>query len=374
MNKLFSLFHNVIQITKRRIIKTIFVIFRDEALSVDTNSFTTRPSTVRKPVLLVLGCAHYYEKVESYHLKNVLDLHKILKLEQQSSDDFFLYKIAEYDGKSRTVTKAFIKLSSLELLPAAHLIIPESWLISEQLNNEAAEIEYSDKNFVFLPKNLGYSFIEQTGFLKNVSDALSAVGAKQTLVVNQYDDHWLNKMVSSITTALKFTLSIPGLRPPNKHKVLALNWRNIAYIFFGILLTYFASIHFFLSYTQSQAKEQSALLNKKLTPIFDQLSQNRKNIELVNVLASFEGKTGWEVDVWTVIKPLLSKDIKILNVNFLITKRIAVRANTTGKSASEILKEVLQQPLVNSAQFSGRVNKRKNSEDFTIIIEVKDGK
>ena len=92
------------------------------------------------------------------------------------------------------------------------------------------------------------------------------------------------------------------------------------------------------------------------------------------MLASFEGKTGWEVDVWTVIKPLLSKDIKILNVNFLITKRIAVRANTTGKSASEILKEVLQQPLVNSAQFSGRVNKRKNSEDFTIIIEVKDGK
>lgn len=374
MNKLFALFHNVIQIIKRRVIKTIFVFFRDEALSIDTNGFTTSPSTVRKPILLVLGCTHYYEKVESYHLKKILDLHKILKLEQQSSDDFFLYKIAEYNGKSRTVTKAFIKHSSLKLLPASNLIIPESWLISEQLDHEAAEIEYANKKFVFLPNNFGYSFIEQTGFLKNVSDALSAVGAKQTLVVTQQDYYWLNKMVSSITSVFKFTISIPGLRPPTKQKVLAFNWRNIAYSFFGVLLTYFASIHFFLSYTQSQAKEQSVLLNKKLTPIFDQLSQNRKNIELVNVLASFEGKAGWDVEVWAVIKPLLSKDIKILNVNLLITNRIAVRANTTGKSASEILKEVLQQPLVNSAQFTGRVNKRKNSEDFTIIIEVKDGK
>lgn len=374
MNKLFSFFHNFMQITKRRIIKNIFIILRDEALSLDTKNFTTRRTTLKKSALLVLGCEHYYEKIESYHLKNIIDLHKILKLEQQNSDDYFLYQIAEHNGKARAVTKAFIKPISFKLLPSSNLIIPESWLISKQLVKEAVEIEYLNKSFVFLPKGLGYSFIEQIGFLKSAADALSAVGAKQALVVTKRDTHWLNKQISSIRTILGFCVSIPGLRPPKKQKEQQFNWRNIAYVFFGILLTYFATIHLVLNYTHSQAKEQSVLLNKKLAPIFEQLSQNRKNIELVNVLASFEDKSGWEVDVWSVIKPLLSKDIKILNVNFLITKRIAVRANTTGKSASDILKEVLQQPRVSSAQFSGRVNKRKNSEDFTIIIEVKDGK
>ena len=60
-------------------------------------------------------------------------------------------------------------------------------------------------------------------------------------------------------------------------------------------------------------------------------------------------------------------------MNFLVTNRISIRAQTSGVPASEILEELLQLENVKSAQFSGMVNKRKGTETFTIVIEVNDG-
>ncbi len=376
MNKPASLLNRTLKKLQRQIVKKAIIVFRGfEPFTIDIDGYKTTRAIKNKAPLVILGCAHFYEKSERYQLQSLVDINKILKLEQQSSEVPFLFKVGSYNGKERVVTKAFFKPTVLEKLPECNLIIPESWLVAEQLENTLSIVEYMKKKFVFFPKQYSYSFVEQAGLLQNLDDVYSSAGVPSTTKASESDVTWLNKKAVSFKALFSLTTSLYGLITPNNLKEKKqVDWKKPAIAFCSVLIGYLALSQLYLHFTLSSQQDISDELNTQLAPIFEQIETNKRNSDLANVLASFEGKSGWEVNAWLALKPLLNSDVQIFNINFLVTKRVAVRAQTTGKPASELLKEVLQLPSIKSAQFSGRVNKQKDSEIFTIMIEVDDGK
>lgn len=374
MNKLRTIVNDLFFTIKQRVILKFFIVLRDELYSVDIDNNKAKSAINNKAAVLVLGSSHYVEKVERFQIKSYLDLIKVLKLEQENSEEPFVFKVGSYDGKERVVKKAFLKKSALDKMPNAWFCVPESWLVTEQLDNQLVKVNYLGKSFVFLPDRYSNTFIEQSGFLQDLEAIYSSVGVPASTTCKEFDLKWLNRKVTSFTGLLGLYPSIIGLRSPlsNKNNT-PLDWKLPSIAFGAVLLTYLVISQLYLNLTLSSEEQAYKENNKELTPIFSKIEKNTQNRNMAQVLASFDDREGWDVDAWLTIKPFLSENVKIFNVNFLVTNRISIRAQTSGVPASEILEELLQLENVKSAQFSGMVNKRKGTETFTIVIEVNDG-
>lgn len=360
---------------KQRVILKFFIVLRDGLYSVDIENNKAKSTKNSKGAVLVLGTSHYVERVESFQIKSYSDLIKVLRLEQENSEEPFVFKVGPYDGKERVVRKAFLKKSSIEQMPTTWLCIPESWLVTEQLKNQLVKVNYLGRNFVFLPDRYSNTFIEQSGFLQDIEAIYSSAGVPANVICNEHELDWLNEKITSFTGMFALYPSVIGLRSPLSNKNNAsLNWKFPSIAFGVVVLIYLVLSQLYLNFTVSSEEQAYKENNKELAPIFSKIEKNSQNRNMAQVLASFDDREGWEVDAWLTIKPFLRENVKIFNVNFLVTNRISIRAQTSGIPASEILKELLQLESVKSAQFSGMVNKRKGTETFTIVIEVNDGK
>ncbi|MDI4652080.1 MULTISPECIES: hypothetical protein [Pseudoalteromonas] len=377
MNKLKRLIRQLSEVLIQRAIHSFVIVFRERPFLINSVENTTEPTKKEKSLLLILGCKNYSEVTESYHLKSLVDLHKILRLEQQSSDTPFLYRISDYKDNQRQVTKAFIKEDVLPYLPKAKILYPESWLISEQIKKDLVMVENDKTRYIFFPSEYEHTVLALSGLLQTKDDIYASAGVSSNVKVINKDLRWLNNNLISFTL-IKGLLGpkVVGLFAPKQlfGEQIKINWKLPLFTVVLVFSVYLIGVQAYLELSLRDHQQKTVQLNEQLNPLFDQLNRNQEGKELVKTLSSFDNRTGWGVSVWVVLKPFLDENIDILSFNLLESEKVTIRARTSGKAASEILADLLEIKSVSSAQFVGNVYKRNNVEDFTVSIEMTNAK
>ncbi|TPH18970.1 hypothetical protein [Litorilituus lipolyticus] len=320
---------------------------------------------------LILGAQHYQEEVMDYPISRYRDLVKVLKLEQTNSLRPFLFQIQAFNGKARQVKKAYYSDTLLaENIIRPNLVIPESWIIASSLKNKTIQYQQNNRKYICVPNNYKNTVIELNGLLTNREDAYIALVVPQSVECIENDESWLIKELFNGKNIASLWQLILGLYVNYSKQSKQTDWRAFFAGSSIVLVIYLIVISLFLNNSVASLRAESDSLNAQLSPLLDLISQTNESKSRAEKFSGLYQVKGWELTDWQSIAPLFTQGIKLININFLPTGKIALKMRSTSLSSSDVLALLLAQQNVAKADFSGIIQKKANYQDFTIIVEL----
>ena len=320
---------------------------------------------------LILGVQHYQEEVVDYPIARYRDLIKVLKLEQKSSDKPFLFHIQKFDGKNRQVKKAYYSNQLLidnQVEPL--FLLPESWVISQSLNNNVVQYQQQERQYICVPSQYKNTVIELKGLLSNKEDACTALVVPQDIKYVEKDEPWLISQLLNGRNLIALWPLFIGLKVTYKEERQQIDVLVFCTGTSFVLVSYLLITSLLLGNSVKNLQEESDRLNAQLSPLLSLIEQTNQSKARAEQFANLNKVKGWEITDWRSISTLFTNGIKLININFLSTGKIALKIRSTSLSSSDVLELLLSQKSIAKADFLGGVKKNKNYQDYTIIVEL----
>jgi|GEM_PF-6269219 len=328
----------------------------------------------RKTRIRVLSRYSYTEQTESFPLKSASELKKLLNNKYPG----YLHFIGDWQQNSRQVLLIKLKPQAAHLAETSGLLIPETLLLAEVLEQGLAELN-TPAGVVFaassgagqgLGKSAGQSI--QTAVKGGVIN--SAEAAKLSLGVATNADHTTysteelfrlySQSVVSVVLAHRSELFKRSEKATSK-----LPWASMGIAAAALLVIYAGLSTLYLSASDSSRQATLDGYGEQVTERLNRRSQMEQEVNRLSALNASGQSRQQLINTWEVIAMLRDTGVTMQNVtgNF---RELEFRA--VAPSATTVVERAAQHELVQNIEFTSPVRSSRQGETFSVRIELRE--
>ena len=338
----------------------------DFRLSEGASSFEVSENPGRKWVIIVAR-NHYFETVKDYPVGSLRDLHRILKAEpwRYPFKGKLFYRVQRRSDQSHRVTSWVIKQSVLESLSSQPIwLIPESVCVealaegNNTVLNRLGEDLFVGKSPIGLVSGVG----EANTFSKKIGLPSSFYGQSEVQVLSGPES--IDIILLGVERTVKSSPFVFFYRDMSS-ALLALPWRKALSLSAVMIVFYLSLVSLYIQFEGLMLDRQISALSDGADGVVELRKKLASKGVVLKALDSklLDSNPHW--DGWSVYL-----DLKDLGVQFIAvtTSKSSMTIICVAPKATEVLRVLVADPRVRSAEFSSPIRQDTGGELFTIEI------
>ncbi|MFT5755300.1 MAG: hypothetical protein ACI9LM_000007 [Alteromonadaceae bacterium] len=375
--------------------------------SIDTENV----SLPKLPIVLIVGREYYQEQFKTYPISNKKELDKLLKLEFLQSN--VAYRVSQQQENTSNVNVWSFDAN----LPAANIIIPESFLLSHTiaeneilhqqrslLNDANAESDNIDS------ANVGSANLENTSSadthlaqsdlfiallnkstvsllsrnLINTSTRFCAsVGVNEGVVTLSNNKEFANRLIKGVKQCPLTAFQLFKRKLTTKHNSAKLKIVGLTAI--AVFALYMAISSAGLLWQKKSLENQLSLLQSTVNQALSIQNKYNEKTEKLTVLADIIDQQKARSYLWLILSTVI-EDVNIKTLRFDSNNNRYIMIGRTMEPASEsesdnieqqrvfrstdLLAKIIQQDFVEDAKFDAEIRGINQKESFTVSFLI----
>ncbi|NOU51808.1 hypothetical protein HG263_14820 [Pseudoalteromonas sp. JBTF-M23] len=357
---------NILSKLKRAILNYL----SSKASYFDGNHYSIEPDEFR-PIqatraICIVARNKCIESTKSYTSISKKELYAIIDLEKKASENFVSYRVIESrDNESFEVHKTEFDITE-EQATSSWVLIPESFLIGQCFKGKLVSIDtLKGKLYVYMLGTLHCLY--HAGLIRSIETFKHSIGLPDNIQEIQLE-------TSQYAAFLRSGIYIEELQ--KNHQAVCLNVKSkfslatLHALYIAPLLTFSTALlvtvafqYHALSQNEGQINSSSDEVNEVLR-LSNKVKSINKDIELVNEQIANAQLVS---EHWDILNLLIEKQVKF---NFIRYERGRMVIDGEVKDSTALLRGVNDSPLVESAEYSGAINKSQELDKFNMNISL----